>query len=164
MKVKWISLLFDKVKWVSLLSGALFSVGLSLSGMTRPAKVVGFLDVGGDWDPSLACVMGGALAVMFAAQAIARRLRRPLYAAEFPTLPPSGVDARLIGGALIFGAGWGLVGFCPGPALVAAGAGARAALVFVPAMAAGMGLYRLVETRARAGLDETGRGAERQPG
>ena len=131
-------------------AGFLFAVGLALSGMTHPAKVSAFLDVAGAWDPSLAWVMGGAVAVYFAANRFARRRARPLHAAAFPPRPPTRIDARLIGGAAIFGVGWGLSGFCPGPALVSVGAGVSAALWFVPAMLAGMALQRLMPPRASA--------------
>lgn len=121
---------------VAFLCGLVFSVGLAVSGMTLPSKVLGFLDVGGAWDPSLALVMGGALAVCFAARLVTPR--RPLFAAEFPSLPSSGIDARLVAGAALFGVGWGLIGFCPGPAVVALGAGVHGALVFAAAMVVGM--------------------------
>jgi hypothetical protein len=120
--------------------GLLFAVGLSISGMTAPAKVVGFLDVTGGWDPSLAFVMAGALGTLFAARAAG------LVRAE-PTAGP--IDARLVGGAAIFGVGWGLSGFCPGPAVASLGAGVTDAALFVPAMLAGMLAYRLIEPVAR---------------
>ena len=131
-------------------AGLLFASGLALSGMTHPAKVLAFLDVTGAWDPRLAFVMGGAVLVYFAADRWARRRRRPLFAAAFPPPPSSRIDARLLGGAAIFGVGWGLSGFCPGPAIVSVGAGVSAALWFVPAMLAGMALHRLVARRDRS--------------
>lgn len=123
-------------------AGLVFAAGLAISGMTDPAKVRAFLDVGGRWDPSLAFVMLGAVAIFFAADRLARRLRRPRYATQFPPRPLKRIDIRLIGGAALFGVGWGLSGFCPGPAIVSVGAGARAALWFVPAMLAGLALAR----------------------
>jgi uncharacterized membrane protein YedE/YeeE len=112
----------------ALLAGLLFALGLALSGMTQPARVLGFLDVTGAWDPSLAFVMLGALAVYAPAQRlITRRRARPLQAAAFELPATSPIDAALIAGAAVFGVGWGLAGFCPGPALVASAAGAREA-------------------------------------
>jgi uncharacterized membrane protein YedE/YeeE len=123
--------------------GSLFAVGLAISGMTQPGKVLGFLDVFGSWDPSLAFVMAGALSVLFAARAITPR--QPLLAPTFAAHPPDRIDLRLVGGAAIFGIGWGLSGFCPGPALVSIGAGATAAFVLVPAMLLGMAAHRVFE-------------------
>jgi uncharacterized membrane protein YedE/YeeE len=130
------------------LSGLLFAVGLALSGMTQPAKVASFLDVAGRWDPSLALVMCGALLVYFAADRVARGLRRPWAAPAFAPRGPETIDGRLLGGAALFGVGWGLSGFCPGPALVSVGAATRSALWFLPAMAAGLALARLVAPRS----------------
>ena len=125
-------------------SGLVFGLGLILAGMANPAKVQGFLDLFGTWDPSLAFVMGGAIGVGLVVFAIAGRMRRTLLDLAF-TLPTNqGVDARLLGGSLAFGVGWGLAGFCPGPALVALGAGESKAVVFVLAMLVGMGCYELV--------------------
>ncbi len=141
---------------VSLALGLVFGEGLVLSGMTNPAKVRAFLDVRGAWDPSLAFVMGGAVVTCAALYAIARR-RNPPPAALAETRP---IDARLISGAAIFGVGWGLVGACPGPAIVLLGGGAAWSFVFVIAMAIGARLAsvkiattrRLHETRTeRAG-------------
>jgi hypothetical protein len=124
--------------------GLAFAVGLGLSGMTRADRVVGFLDVFGRWDPSLALVMGGALAVMVAANRLTRRLGKPVYAASFPLAPPRRIDARLVGGAALFGVGWGLGGYCPGPGLVSIGAVTLPAIVFVTAMALGMVVHNLL--------------------
>ncbi|AVS82942.1 hypothetical protein C8244_19070 [Paracidovorax avenae] len=126
--------------------GLVFGLGLIVSGMADPARVLGFLDVAGLWNPSLAFVMAGAIAVGLVVFAIARRRGRTLPGGaplQWPTA--RGLDARLIGGALLFGAGWGLAGFCPGPALVGVGMGLRAAFVFVAAMLAGMALFELLE-------------------
>ena len=125
---------------LALLVGLVFGVGLCLSGMTDPTKVIGFLDVGGTWDPSLAFVMAGAIAVGL----VAFRLARPRLAP-----PPAVIDRALVVGSLLFGIGWGLVGFCPGPALAGLGFAEPKALVFVLAMLAGMALQRrLSGTRA----------------
>ncbi len=131
------------------LSGFLFSVGLILSGMTRPDKVSAFLDVAGHWDPSLALVMLGAVGVYYCAFRLTRGLRRPIFADRFPGDPGSKLDARLLAGAALFGVGWGLSGFCPGPALVDFGAGTQAALWFVPAMLGGMALHRILFARRK---------------
>jgi uncharacterized protein len=142
----------------ALLSGLLFAVGLLLSGMTQPAKVVGFLNFAGlrgSWDPSLALVMGGGAGVLVIAQLVARRLGRPLFASSFPGAPSRQLDARLVGGAAIFGIGWGLSGFCPGPAVVSLGGGTLAGLAFVPAMLVGMVLARVSVTRRERSRDES---------
>jgi uncharacterized membrane protein YedE/YeeE len=132
------------------IAGLVFALGLTLSGMTEPAKVSGFLDVAGHWDPSLALVMIGAVGVYFVANRIAQKRAKPIFAAEFPERASPAVDGRLVAGAVIFGVGWGLSGFCPGPALVSVGAGAGAALWFVPSMIAGMALYHLWERTVRS--------------
>jgi len=116
-------------------SGLIFGLGLLISGMSDPGKVIGFLDVAGNWDPSLAFVMAGAIVVGFFAFA---RMRR-----QAP--PRRELDARLVAGSIVFGIGWGLAGFCPGPALVDFGAGIDKATVFVVAMLAGMLLYTGLE-------------------
>ena len=132
----------------ALLAGLLFGAGLAVSGMMNPAKVLGFLDLAGAWDPSLALVMGAALAVAAPAFRIAAARPRPALAPAFELPPARTVDARLLGGAALFGIGWGLVGLCPGPAVAVLVTGAPAALVFFVAMMAGMLLHRLL---ARAG-------------
>ena len=125
----------------ALLSGLIFGLGLIASGMTNPAKVKGFLDLFGAWDPSLALVMGGAIAVGAVAFTLARRRSRS-WSGEPMDIPRSTViDGRLIAGGLLFGAGWGVAGFCPGPALVAASSGSVAALGFVAAMLVGITLH-----------------------
>lgn len=118
-------------------SGALFGAGLALSSMTDRQVVLAFLDVSGAWNPTLAFVMAGAIAVTGTAFRFVRRMPAPVFGGEF-RLPASDViDRRLIVGAAIFGIGWGLAGFCPGPVLVGAAAGVRDAWIFVPAMLAG---------------------------
>jgi uncharacterized membrane protein YedE/YeeE len=132
---------------VALISGLLFAIGLALAGMTRPSKIVGFLDFAGAWDPSLLLVMVGAIAVFATAYWSSRRMQKPIANDAFAHPTTAGIDARLIVGASIFGIGWGLSGFCPGPAIAALGAGVASSALFVPAMLAGLWLTRLV-TRA----------------
>ena len=117
-----------------LMAGALFGAGLAISGMTDPARVIGFLDILGHWDPALLFVMGGAVGVYGLGMLILRRSGNR----ELPTASTSPIDRRLLLGSAIFGLGWGLSGFCPGPALANLGALRTEALVFVPAMAIGM--------------------------
>lgn len=123
---------------VAFASGLLFALGLGLGGMTKPAKVVGFLDVAGDWDPSLAFVMGGALLVYAVVARAALARPRPLLDDVFHVPTRRDVDARLVVGSLLFGAGWGIAGYCPGPAMVSLASGRAAVLVFVAAMLLGM--------------------------
>ena len=133
---------------LGLLLGLLFGVGLAVSGMTDPAVVLGFLDPLGDWNPALAFVMGGALVVTFLLYRLARRQPHPLAAEEFDWPTTTAVDARLLGGAALFGLGWGLAGYCPGPALASLGAGHGGTLVFVAAMLVGMVAVRLAGSAA----------------
>lgn len=127
------------------LVGLLFGVGLLLSGMTDPGKVIGFLDLLGHWDPSLAFVMGGAICVGFFAFAVAKRRTTTFLGGALHMPTSRDIDARLVAGSLIFGVGWGLAGFCPGPAIVSVGAGNLKALVFVLSMLAGMLLQALLD-------------------
>ncbi|MFO1245581.1 MAG: YeeE/YedE family protein [Ramlibacter sp.] len=127
--------------------GLLFGIGLILSGMTDPGKVIGFLDLFGPWDPSLALVMGGAILVGVFAFAIARKRTRTFLGGALHLPKSNDIDRRLVVGGLVFGAGWGLAGFCPGPALVSLGAGQPKAVVFVIAMLAGMAVFELLERR-----------------
>ena len=122
----------------ALVSGLVFGLGLIGSGMTSPAKVKGFLDLFGAWDPSLALVMGGAIAVGAVAFAAARRRTLSWTGAHMEIPTSTVIDSRLLLGGVLFGAGWGIAGFCPGPALVAASSGSLAALGFVAAMLVGM--------------------------
>jgi uncharacterized protein len=130
---------------IEFLVGLLFGWGLLLSGMTDPGKVQGFLDLFGAWDPSLALVMGGAIAVGFFAFALAKK-RTVTFAGGVLKLPTSrDIDQRLVVGSLIFGAGWGLAGFCPGPAIVSMASGQAKAVVFVLAMLGGMLLFKWLD-------------------
>ena len=127
--------------------GLLFGLGLLLSGMTDPGKVIGFLDLFGQWDPSLGFVMGGAILVGFFAFAFAKKRTRSFLGGAL-TLPTSNIiDKRLVIGSLLFGAGWGLAGFCPGPALVSMAAGQEKALIFVAAMVLGMTIFEFAERK-----------------
>jgi hypothetical protein len=134
---------------VAILSGAIFGFGLSLSGMVDPARVIGFLDIAsGHWDPSLMFVLGGAVCVAFVAVAIQRRLSRPVLDTQFHLSERTDIDARLIVGSVLFGIGWGLAGFCPGPALSALTTGLMSVLLFVAAMTVGMLLHDRVLAKA----------------
>jgi uncharacterized membrane protein YedE/YeeE len=121
--------------------GVIFAVGLAISGMTLPEKVVDFLDVTGDWDPSLALVMIGAIGVHAVGYRLVRRRPSPLLNNHFSVPNLKQIDARLLGGSALFGLGWGLGGFCPGPAVTSLLAGNASVLVFTASMLAGMGLY-----------------------
>lgn len=131
------------------LAALVFGIGLIVSGMFNPAKVLGFLDVAGAWDPSLAFVMGGAVAVAAVAFHFAGKRRVSLLGA--PMQLPAGrrIDRRLLVGSTLFGVGWGIAGYCPGPVLVALGMGEAKAVVFTVAMLAGMAAFTLLERRAR---------------
>jgi len=130
---------------IAFVSGLVFGLGLIVSGMANPAKVLGFLDLGGPWDPSLAFVMGGAVLITAVGFAVLRRRRASLTGEPLRWPTATRIDLRLALGSLAFGAGWGMAGFCPGPALVAAAAGVPQALVFVAAMLAGMAIYSALE-------------------
>ena len=133
--------------FAAMLAGLVFGLGLIVSGMADPAKVLGFLDLGGAWDPSLAFVMAGAIGVGAFAFAMARK-RTASFLGAAMKLPTSGdIDGRLVIGSVVFGIGWGIAGFCPGPGLVALGMGEVKALVFVVAMLLGMGAFELLERR-----------------
>jgi uncharacterized protein len=129
------------------LLGLLFGLGLILAGMTDPAKVLAFLDLAGAWDPSLALVMGGGIAVGVGAFAIAKRRPRALLGGPFVLPTATAIDRRLLVGSALFGVGWGLAGFCPGPAVVSLGLGDTKVLVFVAAMLAGMAVFEVLEAR-----------------
>ena len=134
----------------SLLAGLIFGIGLIVSGMANPGKVLGFLDLAGSWDPSLAFVMGGAIAVGLVSFAIAKR-RTVSFLGEFLRMPTSrDVDRRLVVGSALFGIGWGIAGFCPGPALASLCVGSPKALLFVVSMVAGRGIFEFLERRKNA--------------
>ena len=124
-------------------SGIIFGAGLALGGMTDPARVRGFLDLFGDWDPTLAFVMGGALIVMAVAWLVQRQMGKPLFADGFSLPETSDLTPRLIGGSALFGIGWGIAGLCPGPAVAALVIEPISAAIFVVAMIVGMGLARV---------------------
>jgi len=124
------------------IAGAVFALGLAVGGMTVPAKVTGFLDVGGAWDPSLAFVMAAAIAVYLPILRIVRARSRPVLDERFHWPTARGIDLRLVTGSAIFGIGWGLSGYCPGPALASLVGGASSALVFVAAMVTGIAVTR----------------------
>ena len=126
------------------LAGLVFGLGLVVSGMANPAKVLAFLDLAGAWDPSLALVMGGAIAAALPAFAFARSRSTTLRGEPLQLPTARTIDRRLVGGSLLFGIGWGLAGFCPGPGMVALGIGEGKALVFVAAMLAGMGVFEAI--------------------
>jgi uncharacterized membrane protein YedE/YeeE len=130
-------------------AGLVFGIGLILSGMTDPGKVIGFLDVAGAWDPSLAFVMGGAILVGFFAFRLASRRARTFFGGAMHLPHRRDIDNRLVGGSLVFGIGWGLAGFCPGPALVSFASGQAKAAIFVAAMLGGMLLYTAADRLLR---------------
>ncbi len=131
--------------FASLLAGLVFGLGLLISGMANPNKVLGFLDLAGPWDPSLALVMVGAIMVGVIGVAVARRRTLSFLGVSISLPTNTRIDKRLVFGSLTFGVGWGLAGFCPGPGLVALGAGEFKALVFVAAMVAGMAVFEMIE-------------------
>lgn len=133
---------------VNLLLGLLFGVGLIVSGMADPAKVQNFLDLFGTWDPSLAFVMGGAVLVTFAGYRLVLRRGKPVVGSKFHLPSKTEIDSPIIVGPALFGIGWGLGGFCPGPALTAIGLAQTGTLVFVPAMLAGMWAARMISMRS----------------
>ncbi|KYF47265.1 hypothetical protein BE08_20135 [Sorangium cellulosum] len=144
----------------SLLSGFVFAVGLALAGMTRPEKVIGFLDFRGPWDPALVFVMGGGVLIYAVAWRLRLRRAAPLRAPAFPELKSAPIDRRLLLGAALFGVGWALAGVCPGPGIAALPVGGPAAVMFVVAMAAGWLLVsRLDHPRAREATGRTGAAA-----
>lgn len=134
----------------ALLVGLVFGLGLIVSGMANPAKVLGFLDLAGAWDPSLALVMAGAIGVGLPGFALAKKRNTSLLGQPMKLPSSTLIDRRLMLGSLAFGAGWGLAGYCPGPAIVALGAGQSSALVFVLAMLAGMVAYELLQPKSEA--------------
>lgn len=134
----------------ALLAGTVFGAGLAVSDMTNPLKVLAFLDVAGPWDASLLFVMGGAVLVAALGFWLVQRRPAPLFDTQFPAAPSTRIDGTLIAGAAMFGIGWGLGGYCPGPAVASLGFGNAEALWFVPAMLAGAGLQRWQARRRQA--------------
>ncbi|RQP26016.1 DUF6691 family protein [Piscinibacter terrae] len=133
--------------FTSLLAGLVFGLGLILSGMVNPAKVLAFLDLAGRWDPSLMLVMVGAIGVAAPALAVAGRRKVSVLGLTMALPQARRIDRRLIAGSAVFGMGWGIAGFCPGPALVALGMGQTNALIFVAAMLCGMAAFEVLERR-----------------
>ena len=147
----------------SLIAGLIFGLGLVIGGMVDPAKVQNFLDVAGTFDPSLAFVMGGALVVTFVGYRLAFREHSPLFAEQFYLPKAKELDARIIIGPALFGIGWGLSGFCPGPAITSLPLMAKGTLIFVPAMLAGVGVARLVTAMRVPRHSETAGGTDHLP-
>lgn len=133
----------------SLIAGTLFGLGLAVSQMVNPAKVIGFLDIAGAWDPTLAFVMGGALAVAVPAFRLTLKRPHPFFATRFSLPTRRDLEPRLVGGAALFGVGWGLAGFCPGPAITALVTGLAPVFVFVAAMLLGAFAHVLVAEHPR---------------
>lgn len=135
----------------ALLIGILFGLGITISGMINPAKVLNFFDLAGNWDPSLAFVMGGGLVTALVGyRLVFGGLKAPAFAATFPPRPAGGIDARLMGGAAVFGIGWGIAGFCPGGAIPALGLLNAQTFIFVTAVIAGIVIARAIKTRLPA--------------
>ena len=139
----------------ALAAGLLFGLGLVVSQMTNPEKVIGFLDLFGQWDPSLAFVMGGALIVTTIGYRLTTKYPRPLFDTSFQIPANQQIDKRLAMGSVLFGAGWGLVGLCPGPAVAALTIGGLPVIVFFFAMGAGMALFELFNTRILTATNPT---------
>ncbi len=137
------------------IAGAMFAIGLAVSGMTQPAKVVGFLDFAGDWDPSLAFVMIGAIGAYFPLYRWILRRSLPVFGAQYFLPTRTDLDAKLLTGAALFGIGWGIAGFCPGPALASIGTTSSTVLLFVGAMLCGMFLHHMVTITLARGSKPT---------
>lgn len=131
----------------ALFAGLLFGLGLTLSEMVNPARILGFLDFAGDWDPTLAFVLGGAVLASAIGYRLVGRVTRPAFASSFAIPKNRDIDSRLIGGSALFGIGWGLAGFCPGPAIASLSLGYGKSVLFVAAMLIGMGMFRLLSAR-----------------
>ena len=140
---------------VSYLIGLIFGVGIAVSGMANPAKVLNFFDIAGTWDPSLIFVMGGALVTTFIGYRLVCRRKAPLLADAFGVPAARSIDARLIGGSAVFGVGWGIAGFCPGGALPALGTGRWEVFAFVAALVAGILLARFILVTTAPGARAT---------
>lgn len=148
-----------KQQIIALVAGLIFAVGLAIGGMTDPLKVISFLDFTGDWDPSLAFVMGGAIAVYAPVYRLTQRRDRPLFDQTFHLPTRRDIDARLVVGSVLFGIGWGLGGFCPGPGVVSAMSFGTSALVFAGTMLVGMAAFEVWnKMRAKHGTGHAGKG------
>ena len=132
---------------VSLLAGSLFGAGLAISGMTNPARVRGFLDLFGNWDPTLVFVMGGAMLIMMLFWRVQAHMAKPVFGDKFVLPTAKDMDSRLIGGSALFGIGWGVAGLCPGPGFAALALAPVQAVIFLAGLLAGMGLFRLTLDR-----------------
>jgi uncharacterized protein len=141
--------------------GLIFGLGISLSGMANPAKVLNFFDIAGTWDPSLALVMGGALATAFVGYRLVFRRTAPVLDLGFHVPKARAIDARLVGGSVVFGIGWGISGFCPGGALPALGTGGAEVFAFVAALVAGLLLARVLQS-LRSGQTRPARATQRE--
>ena len=141
--------------FAALVAGLIFGLGLILSGMTDPSKVIGFLDLAGPWDPSLAFVMGGAVLVGLVAFRVARTRSKTILGGPLRLPEATHIDRRLLLGGLAFGVGWGLAGFCPGPALASLATGGSKALIFTAAMLVGMVIFEIQDRLARRTADKT---------
>ena len=137
--------------FMALLTGLVFGIGLILSGMTDPSKVIGFLDLAGAWDPSLAFVMGGAILVGVVAFAVGAKRREAILGGGMPSPAERTIDRPLVLGSLAFGVGWGLAGYCPAPAIASLATGGSKPLIFAVAMVAGMAVYSLRSRRGTGG-------------
>ncbi len=144
-----------KVKVGAFLGGLSFGIGLAISGMTQPAKIVGFFDFAGNWDPSLGFVMAGALLVYTPIyRAVVKQWHRPIWASSFSLPTRKDIDWRLVSGSALFGVGWGLGGYCPGPAFTSVGARSQEALIFGAAMLVGVGAYQIFTRLREARIEE----------
>lgn len=141
--------------------GVLFGLGLAVSHMTNPAKVIGFLDIAGAWDPSLLVVLMSAVVVAFAGFRFLPRMRRPLFDTTFERPATETIDGRLVAGAVMFGAGWGLAGYCPGPGFVAFSGFVPGAALFVGTFLVGSGMYRLLNAAVSRVVSPRPQSAER---
>ncbi|MEN3366138.1 MAG: uncharacterized protein V7606_3412 [Burkholderiales bacterium] len=141
---------------MALIAGLVFGLGLIVSGMTNPAKVIGFLDLAGEWDPSLAFVMGGAVLVGLVAFRFAAKRSKALLGDAMRLPTATQIDRRLVLGGLAFGVGWGLAGYCPGPAVASLGTGVTEPIIFVVAMLVGMAVFEVRERLAAARIQRAG--------
>lgn len=141
---------------LSFVFGLIFGLGLIVSGMSNPAKIIGFLDLAGVWDPSLIFVMAGAIAIGIVAFTLAKRRERSLLGAPMQLPTARDIDRRLVAGSVLFGIGWGLAGICPGPALILLGSGSAKGIVFTLALLAGMALFEVQQRMRQAVSNASG--------